>query len=148
MPKVGYASRSEQSCENINWEQIETISSLLDSNMPDHVRVNEATERLATLFTIASNPISSVQIKGNFVGKGHGMAHCVGQRVPNIMWRKSVLTHISHPVIDSYLQKQAETTKKKKQKKKQQQQQQQKTTMNKYIAKHRKYNENKLRNQQ
>ena len=63
------ASRSEQFCENINLEQIEEILSLLDSNMPDHVRVNEATERIATLFTIASNQTFPVQNKGNFCRK-------------------------------------------------------------------------------
>ena len=87
--------------------------------MPDHVRVNEATERIATLFTIASNQTFPVQNKGNFCRKrpwGQEHLGCVGQRVPNSMWRKSVLTHISRPVIDSYLQRQAETTKKNKKK--------------------------------
>ena len=100
------ASRSEQFCENINLEQIEAISSLLGSNMPDHVRVNEATERI-TLFTNASTQTFPVQNKGNFCRKKPW--HCADQRVPNIRWRKGVITHISRPVTDSFLQRQAET---------------------------------------
>ena len=68
MLKVGCITL-EQFCENIHLEQIEEISSLLDSNMPDHVRVNEATERIATIFTNASNQTFPVQNKGNFCRK-------------------------------------------------------------------------------
>ena len=108
--------------------------------MPDHVRVNKATERLATLFTIASNQTFPVQNKGNFCRKRlwYGPL-CRSARTKYHVAKRRFNEYKSSS--NRQLLTEANRNYKKKKKKKIKK-------MNKYIAKHRKYNENKLRNLQ
>ena len=125
-------THSNNFCENIDLEQLDAISSFLDSNLPVDIRINGATERIAKLFSHASDrtfPVTDKKkVKQNKPWFG---PLCRSARKKYHVAKKH---YNSCQLYNMQNLKVASKNSKK--------------TMNKCIAKHRKQNENKLRNLQ